>query len=543
MLVKTPHSRFGLVAKFGRRLLRPSLRQIALLSAALAALGSTLLPDGGIAPRAAWAAESPAAASPVNPHKAALYASVDRNAQAIATLSDNIYYFAELGMQEVESARLLKETLEKAGFRVRQGDAGFPTNIWAEWGSGKPKIAIVTEVDALPEGSQTPGSIDRKPLIAGAPGHMEGHNTHAGVTVGAAIALKQTMERNRIPGTIALSFGPAEEQLVSRPFLVRAGLFKDVDAALLIHIGATFGTGVGLMNYGAISAEFTFRGKTAHGAQNPWDGRDAVDAVVLMDSGVNALREHLRPTARAHRTITIGGIQPNIIPDLGQIWWFVRDNTGPRAKENFDRVVKVAEGAALMTGTTLHHEVNASAWPQLSNRPIAEAIQKNIEAVGMPVWSKDEDDFARRFQKAVGVPEVGLATKPLAFGERPQGFASNDNGDVTWVVPSGYFQFPASVPGIGYHNWVAGVTPTMSLSHKGQVVGAKVLAASVLDLLTDPALLKRAQEQFARDTKETRYEPFLPASAKPPLTLNQATMDKYRAEMKKHYLNRRPEFQ
>jgi hypothetical protein len=142
MHVKTPHSRFGLVAKFGRRLLRPSLRQFALLSAALAALGSTLLPDGGIAPRAAWAAESPAAASPVNPHKAALYASVDRNAQAIATLSDNIYYFAELGMQEVESARLLKETLEKAGFRVRQGDAGFPTNIWAEWGSGKPKIAI-----------------------------------------------------------------------------------------------------------------------------------------------------------------------------------------------------------------------------------------------------------------------------------------------------------------------------------------------------------------------------------------------------------------
>lgn len=518
----------------GIAVLARSLRFAAHRFTSAAALLTVLFATVLYIPVPAWAAS--------DEQKKMAYASVDQNAQAIATLSDNIYYFAELGMQEFESAKLLKETLEGAGFRVRQGDAGFPTNIWAEWGSGKPKIAIVTEIDALPEGSQTPGSIERKPMIPGAPGHMEGHNTHAGVSVGAAIALKQVMEKHRIPGTIAISFGPAEEQLVSRPFLVRAGLFKDVDAALLIHIGANFGTGVGLMNYSAISAEFTFRGKTAHGAQNPWDGRDAVDAVVLMDTGVNALREHLRPTARAHRTITMGGIQPNIIPDLGRIWWFVRDNTGPRAKENFERVVKVAEGAAIMTGTSMSYEINASGWPQLSNKAIAEVIQKNIETVGMPAWSKDEEDFARRFQKAVGVAEVGLAAKPLAFGERPQSFASNDNGDVTWVVPSGYFQFPASVPGISYHNWVAAVTPTMSISHKGQVAGAKVLAASVLDLLTDAELLKRAQAQFLQDTKAVRYEPFLPANAEPPLELNRASMEKYRPEMKKHYLNRKPEF-
>lgn len=467
--------------------------------------------------------------------KKQIYAVVDRNAAAIATLSDAIYYFAELGMQEVESAKLLGETLRSAGFRVRLGDAGFPTNVWAEWGSGRPRIAIVTEVDALPEGSQTPGSIERKPLVPGAPGHMEGHNTHAGIAVGAAFALKQVMEQHRLPGTVVLSFGPAEEQLVSRPFLVRAGLFRDIDAAMLVHIGSTFGTGYGLMSYAAISAEFTFRGKTAHASNNPWDGKDAVDAVVLMDTGVNALREHMRPTARAHRTITHGGIQPNIIADLGKIWWFVRDANTPNMMENFARVVRISEGAARMTDTTVTHEVNASAWPQLGNRAIAEAIQKNIDAVGMPAWSKDENDFALSFQRSTGAPPLGLATRPQALGQRPQGFASNDNGDVTWVVPSGYFTFPASVPGIPYHNWVAAVTPTMSLSHKGQVAGAKVLAASMLDLLTDADLLKRAVVQFEQDTRESKYFSLLPPEAKPPLDLNRAVMEQFRPQMRKLY--------
>jgi aminobenzoyl-glutamate utilization protein B len=190
----------------------------------------------------------------------------------------------------------------------------------------------------------------------------------------------------------------------------------------------------------------------------------------------------------------------------------------------------------------MSHEVVASAWPQLSNRAIAEAVQKNIDSVGLPAWSSEENDFATRFQKSIGVPEAGLATRPIPLGGRPQSFASNDNGDVTWVVPSGYFQFPASVPGIPYHNWVAAVTPTMSISHKGQVAGAKVLAATVLDLLTDPELLKRAKAQFAQDTRETKYVPMLPATAKPPLDLNREMMEKFRPEMRKRYLNVKPAF-
>src|SRR5438128_9188443 len=340
--------------------------------------------------------------------KALAFEAVERNAHSIATIGDRLYYYAELGMQEQESAKFLKETLEAIGFKVDLGGGGFPTNVWAQWGSGKPQIVIVTEIDALPEGSQTPGSIERKPLIKGAPGHMEGHNTHGAVAVAAAYAVKRVMELYKLPGTVAISFGPAEEQLVSRPFLVRAGVFKNADAALIIHIGDNFSTGHGLQNYAAISAKFTFHGKTAHGAVNPWDGRDAVDAVELMSMGYDKLREHLRPTQRGHRTITIGGIQPNVIPDLGQIWWFVRDANAPWAKENFDKLVNVGKGAALMTGTTMDMEVVASAWPQLGNRALAEAIQANIDLVGNPKWTEDEQKFARDFQTAQGQKAVGL---------------------------------------------------------------------------------------------------------------------------------------
>ncbi len=339
--------------------------------------------------------------------KALANAAIDRNADEIATIGDSVYYFGELGMQEFESAKFVKNVLESIGFTVETGAAGMQTNIFAHWGTGKPQIVIVSEMDALPGGSQTPGSIERKPLVPGAPGHMEGHNTHPAVMIGAAYAVKQAMQRYNIPGSVAISLGPAEEQLISRPYLVRAGLFKDSDVAILLHIGDNFSAGYGLVNYAAISARFNFHGKTAHGAVNPWDGKDAVDAVELMDIGFDKLREHLHPTYRAHRTITNGGIQPNIIPDLGQIWWFVRDADMPSAKETFDKLVKIGEGASLMTGTTYDYKIDAAAWPELSLKSVAEVIQANIDAVGMPQWSNDEQEFAKKFQAAMGAKVVG----------------------------------------------------------------------------------------------------------------------------------------
>jgi aminobenzoyl-glutamate utilization protein B len=468
---------------------------------------------------------------------------VERNAAQMTLLSDSLFYFGELGMQEVESAKLLKDALEAAGFKVELGGAGMPTNVWAEYGSGRPKIAIVTEVDALPGGSQTAGTYERKPLVKDGPGHMEGHNTHGGVASAAAFAVKQAMQRFNIPGTVAISFGPAEEQLISRPFLVRAGYFKDVDAILYLHIQDSSQTGFGLQNYAAISSVFTFHGKTAHGANNPWDGKDAVDAVQLMDIGFDKLREHLRPTYRAHRTITIGGVQPNIIADTGQIWWFVRDATMPDAKQTYEKLLKIAEGAALMTGTTYDVKYAASAWPQLGNKAIAEAIQKNIDTVGMPQWTEEEQRFARDFQKFAEKPLLGLNSNTVPLGGRRQSASSNDNGDVSWVVPAGIVNFPASVPGIGYHEWKAAVTPVSSISHKGQVVGAKVLAASIIDLMSSPELLNKARAEFETESKKTPYFSLLPADVQPPLDLNRAEMEKYRPEMRKFYLNKSVRFQ
>src|SRR3954447_15285638 len=482
----------------------------------------------------------PVAGASADERKQLAFESIDRNAAQMTLLSDSLFYFGELGMQEVESTKLLKETLEAGGFTVELGGAGMPTNVWATYGSGRPKIAIVTEIDALPGGSQTAGTYERKPLVSGGPGHMEGHNTHGGVASAAAFAVKQAMQRFNIPGTVAISFGPAEEQLVSRPYLVRAGYFKDVDAIIYLHIQDTLATGYGVQNYAAISSMFTFHGKTAHGAVSPWDGKDAVDAVVLMDMGFDKLREHLKPTYRAHRTITAGGTQPNIIADKGQIWWFVRDASMPAAKETYDKLVKIAEGAALMTGTTYDVKYSASAWPQLVNKTLGEAIQKNVDLVGMPKWTDEEVQRARDFQKMHEKPEIGLNMKSTPLGGRAQSASSNDNGDVTWQVPTGLLNFPATIPGIDAHEWKAAVFPTSSISHKGQAVGAKVLAASIIDLLTTPDLLQKARAEFDVESKRTPYFSLVPPDAQPDQSLNRVEMEKYRAEMRKFYLNKTP---
>jgi aminobenzoyl-glutamate utilization protein B len=467
---------------------------------------------------------------------------VEKNAQTIYDIADSLYYFGELGMQETESTKLLKDTLEAAGFNVDLGAAGMPTDLWAKWGSGHPYIVIETEIDALPGGSQTPNEFTHKPLVDGAPGHMEGHNTHGGVASAAAFAVKQVMERDHLPGTVAVNFGPAEEELASRPFIVRAGYFKDVDAVIYLHIGDNFSTGWGLQNYAAISTRFTFHGKTAHGAVDPWDGKDALDAIELMDVGVSFLREQLHPSYRVHRSITNGGIQPNIIPDLAQIWYFVRDKSMPEAKETYDKLVNIAQGAELMTGTTHTVDYDASAWPQLSNKALAEVVQKNIDAVGLPAWSDDEQKYARDFQAALNVKVQGLFTTPVALGTKPQSASSNDSGDISWVVPAVVYTFPASVPGIQYHNWQAGVTPTTSIAHKGEIAGAKALAGSILDFMTSPELLKAAHDEWAQQTHDTPYFSVIPDNATPQIGMNAETMAKYRPAMSKFYLHKTPRY-
>ena len=468
---------------------------------------------------------------------------VERNSKAIALLGDNIYYFAELGMQEFETARLMTRILEDAGFKVERGISGMPTAFMATYGSGKPVIAVHTEYDTTPGNSQTPGVPEHKPLVEGAPGHAVGHNVNAAVMIAAAFAIKKAMDEYKLPGTLKIFGAPAEELLIPRPYFVRDGYFKDVDIAFHTHIGDELRTEYGLRQYALISAEFTFKGQSAHSAMAPWAGRDALDAVELMSIGFDKLREHLEPTHRSHRVITHGGDQPNVIPALAKIWWFFRETTIERAQEIFEKAKRVAQGAALMTNTEQSVQVLSAIWPTRGNRTLAEVTQKNIELVGMPRWTDEEHNLARAVQRNLKVKPAGLHQEIAPLRESRQAASSNDAGEVTWIVPTGRVTFPGNIPGIPFHHWAAGVTPATSIAHKAATAGAKVLAASVVDFLTNPKLIEEAKATFRDETAGFQYKSYLPPDQKPPLHLNREIMERYRPLLEKYYLKEKPSFQ
>jgi len=478
----------------------------------------------------------------LTPEQSFLFDYIDRNARAVALTGDSIFYFGELGMQEVETARLMTGLLEKAGFTVERGIAGFPTGFCATYGSGHPVVAIHTEYDSCPDNSQAAGVPKQTFIVEGAPGHCEGHNVNAAVLVATAIAAKQAMDKFGLKGTLKVFGAPAEEQLVSRPYYVRDGWFDDVDVAFHNHIGAEFAASHGLLQYALVSATFTFHGETAHSGTSPWKGRDALDGVMLMDTGMAQYREHMAPSARIHRVITNGGDQPNVIPRKATIWWFFRDASAEGAQKLFEQAKKVATGAGLMTNTEVGVEVLSAVWPLRCNRTLAELLHRNIEAVGVPAWTGEEETLARTLQANANVAVEGLRRdiKPLKGGQ--QRTSANDAGDVSWKVPMAKFYFPSNVPNITSHNWGAGVVLAHSIAHKGAVAGSKAFAAAVVECFANPAVVSEAARTFKDEIAGVEYKSMLPPAQKPPLDLNRAIMDKYRPEMRKHYLKEMPEF-
>jgi len=468
--------------------------------------------------------------------KATALAAVDRNAGEIAKVGDAIFSFAELGMQEVETAALSARLLREMGYTVETGISGIPTAILATYGSGRPVVAIHVEYDALPGGSQASGVTERREIVAGAPGHAEGHHANAALWIGAAFAVKQAIDAHHLAGTIKLFSAPAEEQGISRPYFVRDGYFADVDAAFHAHVGGDLSTSYGPRQYAIMSVEYEFFGNTAHAATSPWTGVSAADAVKLMDVGWDVLREHLPPTQRSHSVIVNAGAQPNVVPDYAKIWFYFREATYEGASTLYARAKQVAEGAALMTGTTWKETILSACWPTRDNRTMAEIVQGNIDLVGLPVWTEEEQALARRIQRAAGVREVGLDTTPSPLREAVQSPSSNDSGDVTWTVPHGRLTFPSNVPGVPFHHWAAAIAGQTSIAHKGEVAGAKVMAASIVDLLTDPALVAKAQATFREEVAGSPYRSLLPPDQKPPVDLNAGEMAKYRDLMRSHYL-------
>ena len=468
---------------------------------------------------------------------------IDQNEKAIACVSDSIFYFGELGMQEHESAGLLCDLLEEENFRVERGISGFPTGFCATYGTGSPVIAIHTEYDANPNNSQVSGVCEPTHITPFAPGHCEGHNCNAAVLVAGAIAAARAMSEYNLPGTIKVFGAPGEEQLISRPYYVRDGWFDDVDVALHDHLGGDLGTVYGLTHSAAISAYFRFFGQTSHASVTPWNGRDALDAVVLMDMGMAQFREHMKPEWRAHRVIKEGGDQPNTIPAKTMVWWTFRAPDAEGAKIVFEQGQKIAEGAAMMTNTEVRCEIMSAVWPVRTNQGLAEVIKSNMDMIGAPDWTKKEHEFARTIQKEIGAEPLGLINevRPLN-GPSKQRAPSNDCGDISWKVPMGRIGFPSNIPGVAFHHWTGGAALTTSIAHKGAFVGAKVLAATVLDLLTVPELVERAKATFADEIAGVEYQPLIPEGQKPPIDLNRETMEAFRPSMRAHYLTERPVF-
>jgi aminobenzoyl-glutamate utilization protein B len=365
------------------------------------------------------------------------------------------------------------------------------------------------------------------------------------VNITAALVLKKIMEREKIPGTIRIWPGVAEELVGSKAYFIRDGLFKDVDVALFTHVSnnlsVSWGDGGGT---GLVSVQYSFRGESAHAAGAPWRGRSALDAVELMDVGWNFRREHLPLSQRSHYVITDGGDQPNVVPPTASVWYYFRQVTFQGIKDLWAIGDRVAQGAALMTDTTLlPTRVLGAAWPQHFNRAVAEATQANIVKVGMPEWSEADQTFARAVQKELGIREQGLSAQVSPLGgpvnqATNTGGGSDDIGDISWNVPTVTLRYPSNIPGLPGHNWSNGIAMATPVAHKGVTAGAKVQAMTMIDLLLKPGLVQAAWDYFRNtQTADQKYEPLIRPEDQPAIELNREIMAKYREQMKPYYFD------
>jgi aminobenzoyl-glutamate utilization protein B len=455
---------------------------------------------------------------------------------------DQVFSFGELGFQEFETSKYLTGILEKNGFKLERAYAGIPTAWTATWGSGKPVIAIGSDIDDIPQASQKPGVGYKSPIIEGAPGHGEGHNSGVPLNITAALAVKKIMEREHLPGTLKLWPGVAEELVGAKMYFIRAGMFRDVDVSLFAHVGANLGVSWGGgFGTGLQSIEYTFKGESAHAAAQPWRGRSALDAVELMDIGWNFRREHLRLQQRSHYVIPNGGDQPNVVPSNAAVWYYFRETDYPHIKELREIGDTMARAAAMMTNTDVSWRILGAAWPQHMNKTVAETMYANIRTVGLPAWDEADVALAKGIQRELKQPQVGLATQIGALRggldpEQNMGGPSDDIGDVSWNVPTVTLGYPANIPNLPGHNWANAIAMATPIAHKGVTAGAKVQAMTIIDMLMRPELVTSAWDYFRNvQTKDQKYIPFITDKDEPATWLNAAIEEKYRAEMKKYY--------
>jgi len=461
---------------------------------------------------------------------------IENNEKLLIAISDKVWEFAELGLIEFKSSALLADELEKHGFRVERGIAGMPTAFVASWGEGKPVIGIMGEYDALPGLSQK--KVPRKePVESGKPGHGCGHNIHGTSGMAAAIATRKAMEKHKVKGTIRFFGCPAEENFDGKVFMVRDGCFNDVDAVISHHPDT--------MNCASLesclavnSVKFHFYGKASHAGGSPEHGRSALDAVELMNIGVNYLREHIIQDARIHYVIEKGGDQPNIVPPYARSWYYVRAPERDQVESIYDWILDIAKGAAMMTKTEVKVELTEGSYNLIPNRTIAELIVKNMREVGLPKYSDEDLKFAEEIVKTIP-NEMKIAQlkkskrpgwerlvdkliddevpDPWAEGETSHG--STDVADVSWQAPTVEFGTATGVLGTPGHSWQDVAQNGVGLGHKSLIFAAKVMAATAIDLLTKEDVLHKARKEHRQRIGNKKYRSPIPPDRKPPLNV------------------------
>lgn len=444
--------------------------------------------------------------------------SLDKHSTKYAYIAKQIWSLAELGYQEKESSLLLQQTLREAGFAITQGVADIPTAFVASYGQGEPVVAILAEFDALPGISQD-SVPERTVLKEGGSGHACGHHLFGTGSVAAAIAVKDWLTNTKTPGTIQLYGTPAEEGGAGKVYMVRAGLFDDVDAVLHWHPNDK-NTANATSSLANKSAKFRFYGNAAHAAAAPEKGRSALDGVEAMNMMVNMLREHVPSESRIHYVITKGGEAPNVVPEFAEVFYYVRHPEMQKVRDIFERVVKAAEGAAMGTGTRVEYEVIHGVYNVLPNETLSELMYKNLQRVGGVKYTTEEQAFAEKIRTTYDPEQTTIesASQIQPYRVEGQGMGgSTDVGDVSWMAPTAGMSAATWVPGTYAHSWQAVAAGGTNIGRKGMMVAAKTIALTAVDIFKNPAITTQAQEELLkRRGSDFVYEALL-GDRKPPL--------------------------
>lgn len=446
--------------------------------------------------------------------KRAAVASIDQHAADLSGLSDKVWEYAETALREHKSSKLLADYAESKGFTVTRGISGMPTAFIARFGSGHPIIGIMGEYDALPGVSQK-AIAQKSPLVEGAAGHGCGHNMFGAASLGAALAIKDQLAAGKLKGTIVFYGTPAEEAVGGKTYMARDGVFDEVDVMFAWHPGDESMADT-VTSQAMVDLMVEFKGQAAHAAGDPWNGRSALDGAIAFANGVEMMREHMKTSSRVHYVIPDGGDVPNVVPEHAKVWIWARDQQRTEVDGLYARIRKIAEGAALMTGTEAVVHLQGGSWEVLLNDPGAKLIDANLRWIGAPVYTAEEDAFAKQIQTATNVPAIGMERKIRALDDQEPEGGSTDVGDVSWVVPTLTVTVVTSPKDAPWHAWPVVATGGMSIGHKGMIVAAKTLAASMVDLYEKPAALKEVRADFEKRRGDVRFKAYLP-DGPPPL--------------------------